>query len=220
MALRAVRRVVWVNAGLCQLLTTLAFAAPSRRAPDMPRMQLSPLPQPDRVGRRLQRSRQRPQYLEQLGPAQLPTEAQLPTSNDASDAPSAPPTHRRRRHSAGTELEEATVDLWTYQAPGGVAAWSKRPCPQLPMRPTTAQEGHLLARGYPLAPVVAPSPLGCGKRGCGGTLHTCPKPAALALAVQVRRGARWPTAHSLHSGCSTSSVYRPPSLSRAACSSS
>ena len=122
MAPRAVRRVVWVNAGLCQLLTTLAFAAPSRRAPDMPRMQLSPPHLPERVGRRLQRSRQRPQYLEQLGPAQLPTEAQLPTSDDASDAPSAPPTHRRRRHSAGTELEEATVDLWTYQAPGG-AAW-------------------------------------------------------------------------------------------------
>eukprot|EP00964_Phaeocystis_antarctica_P035714 scaffold20416_cov35-Phaeocystis_antarctica.AAC.1 len=81
------------------------------------------------------------------------------------------------------------------------------------------------SRGPPACPRLpsgpGSSPLAAWMwRGCGGTLHTCPKPAALALAVQVRRGARWPTAHSLHSGCSTSSVYRPPSSSPAACSSS
>ena len=149
--------------GLRQLLTTLALAAPPRRAPDVPRMQLSPPLLPDRVGR-LQRSRQRPQYLEQLDPAPLPTDAQLATSDDASDAPSAPPSRRRRRRSAGTEPEEAIVDLWTYQAEGGVAAWSKSPllaathaaarrsrgppaCPRLPSgpkrSPCTLYQAHL-----------------------------------------------------------------------------
>ena len=44
--------------GWCHVLTTLAFATPSRRAPDVPRMQPSPLLLPDRDGQRLQRSRQ------------------------------------------------------------------------------------------------------------------------------------------------------------------
>ena len=208
-----------VNTGVCQLLTTLAFATPPRRPPDMLRMQLSPLHLPERVGRRLQRSRQRPQYLEQLGPAQLPTEAQLPTSDDASDAPSAPPTHRRRRHSAGTELEEATVDLWTYQAPGGVAAWSKRPCPQLPMRPTTAQEGHLLARGYPLGPVVAPSPLGCGEAAAAlCTPVPSPPPSPWPCRCGVGRGGQPLTACTLAAvrARSTGRRARAPLHARAA----
>ena len=123
--------------GLRQLLTTLALAAPPRRAPDVPRMQLSPPLLPDR------RSRQRPQYLEQLDPTPLPTDAQLLTSDDASDASSAPPSRRRRRRSAGTEPEEAIVDLWTYQAEGGVAAWLKialarsYPCGRPPLKRAT-----------------------------------------------------------------------------------
>ena len=83
------------------VLTTLAFAAPSRRAPDVRMQQPSPLLLPDR-GQRLQRSRQLPD------PTPLPTDVQPPTSDDASDAPSAP--------------EAAVVDLWTYQAKGG-ALW-------------------------------------------------------------------------------------------------
>ena len=89
------------------VLTTLAFAAPSRRAPDVRMQQPSPLLLPDR-GQRLQRSRQLPKPLEQLDPAPLPTDTQSPTRDDASDAPSAP--------------EAAVVDLWTYQAEGG-ALW-------------------------------------------------------------------------------------------------
>ena len=89
------------------VLTTLAFAAPSRRPPDVRMQQPSPLLLPDR-DQRLQRSRQLPEPLEQLDPAPLPTDAQSPTSDDASDAPSAP--------------EAAVVDLWTYQAEGG-ALW-------------------------------------------------------------------------------------------------
>jgi hypothetical protein len=138
--------------GWCHVLTTLAFATPSRRAPDVPRMQPSPLLLPDRVGQQLQRSRQLPQHLEQLDPAPLPTDAQPPTSDDASDAPSAP--------------EAAVVDLWTYQAEGGVAASSKRPCSQ--------PHGHAAkhrSRGPPACPRLpsgperSPSPLGCGSRG-------------------------------------------------------
>ena len=105
-------------------------AAPLRLAPDMPRMQLSPLPLPGRL--------QRPQYLEQIAPTPLQTEEWLLMNDDASD-PLPPATTRRRRRSASTEPDEAaTVDLWTYQAPGGAAAWSKR----------STREGHPLAHGY------------------------------------------------------------------------
>ena len=175
-------------AGLCYALATLSFASPLRRAPDMPRMQLSPLPLPERAGR-LQRLRQRPQYLEQLDPARadsapLQTEGRL--GDDAPDALPALAT-RRRRPAASTKPDEATVDLWTYQAPGGAIARSNCPCSHV--------ASHC-SRSLPRLCTATSWALEERPRRLDAPVPAQLSPTALPLATQARRGARWPIARS------------------------